>query len=101
MSRLNPPPRLTFRARGVWAGNGNVFTGFVPAASKDAIKKISQKVKSWRLHTLAGPQWMRHPCGHPVIRGRMGSYGVFYKTDCLRSPRISAYLVRWTGSTGG
>ncbi|EFC79008.1 reverse transcriptase domain-containing protein [Parafrankia sp. EUN1f] len=34
---------FTFRARGVRARNGNVFTGFVPAASKDAIKKRARK----------------------------------------------------------
>jgi RNA-directed DNA polymerase len=38
---------FTFRARGVRARKGNVFTGFGPAASKDAIKKMSARVKSW------------------------------------------------------
>jgi len=88
---------FTFRARAVRARNGNVFTGFSPAASKDAIKKMSERVKSWRLHTLTG-----HGIGeiaravNPVIRGWMQYYGAFYKTalyPLLR--RINSYLVRW------
>jgi len=88
---------FTFRARAVRARNGNVFTGFSPAASKDAIKKMSERVKSWRLHTLTG-----HAIGeiaravNPVIRGWMQYYGAFYKTalyPLLR--RINSYLVRW------
>jgi len=88
---------FTFRARGLRARNGNVFTGFAPAVSKDAIKKMSAQVKSWRLHALTG-----HTIGeiaravNPVIRGWMRYYGAFYKTELhsvLR--RINAYLVRW------
>jgi group II intron reverse transcriptase/maturase len=88
---------FTFRARGLRARNGNVFTGFAPAVSKDAIKKMSAQVKSWRLHTRTG-----HKIGeiaravNPVIRGWMQYYGSFYKTELepvLR--RINAYLVRW------
>ncbi len=88
---------FTFRARGLRARNGNVFTGFAPAVSKDAIKKMSARVKSWRLHALTG-----HAIGeiaravNPVVRGWMQYYGAFYKTELhpvLR--RINAYLVRW------
>jgi RNA-directed DNA polymerase len=88
---------FTFRARGVRARNGNVFTGFGPAASKDAIKKMSAHVKSWRLHARTG-----HALGEiaraisPVVRGWMQYYGAFHKTvlyPLLR--RINAYLVRW------
>jgi group II intron reverse transcriptase/maturase len=88
---------FTFRARAVRARNGNVFTGFGPAASKDAIKKMSGQVKSWRLHALTG-----HTIGeiaraiNPVIRGWMQYYGTFYRTELyplLR--RINSFLVRW------
>lgn len=88
---------FTFRARGVRARNGNVFTGFGPAASKDAIKKMSAQVKSWRLHALTS-----HTIGeiaraiNPVIRGWMQYYGAFYKTALYPLLcRINAYLVRW------
>jgi group II intron reverse transcriptase/maturase len=88
---------FTFRARGVRARNGNVFTGFGPAASKDAINKMNAQVKSWRLHTRTG-----HSMGeiaraiNPIIRGWMQYYGTFYKSalhPLLR--RINSYLVRW------
>ena len=78
---------FTFRARAVRARNGNVFTGFSPAASKDAIKKMSERVKSWRLHTLTG-----HGTGeiaraiNPVIRGWMQYYGAFYKIRAVSAP---------------
>ena len=74
-----------------------MFTGVVPAASKDAIKKMSGKVKSWRLHTLTGHTMdeIAHAV-NPVIRGWMQYYGAFYKTDLYPLlSRISAYLVRW------
>jgi RNA-directed DNA polymerase len=88
---------FTFRARGVRARNGNVFTGFTPAASKDAIKKMSGKVKSWRLHTLTS--YTMDEIAHainPIIRGWMQYYGAFYKTELYPLLyRISSYLVRW------
>jgi RNA-directed DNA polymerase len=88
---------FTFRARGVRARNGNVFTGFGPAASKDAIKKMSERVKSWRLHALTGRTIGEIARAvNPVIRGWMQYYGAFYRTELyplLR--RINSYLVRW------
>src|SRR5512132_281275 len=41
---------FTFRARGMRGRNGRVFTGFGPAVSKAAMKKMGQEVRSWRLH---------------------------------------------------
>ena len=40
----------TFRPRGARAKNGSMFVSFAPAISKDALKKIGQEVRSWRLH---------------------------------------------------
>ena len=31
-----------------------MFTAFLPAISKDALKKISAEVRSWRLHHRTG-----------------------------------------------
>jgi RNA-directed DNA polymerase len=88
---------FAFRARGMRAGHGDVFTGFGPAAGKDAIKKMSEQVKSWRLHRLTG-----HAIGeighaiNPVIRGWMQYYGRFYKSELYPLLyRINDYLVRW------
>jgi hypothetical protein len=40
----------TFRGREVRPRTGKRFTGFNPAISSDALKKISRQVRSWRLH---------------------------------------------------
>ena len=88
---------FTFRARGMRSRNGNVFTGFGPAVSKAALKKMSAEVRSWRLHTRTTltekdlARWI-----NPVIQGWMNYYGRFYKTALYPLLwRINGYLVRW------
>jgi RNA-directed DNA polymerase len=41
---------FTFRPRRARRGDGVQFTSFLPAISKEALKKISTEVWSWRLH---------------------------------------------------
>ena len=89
----------TFRARQAPArqGNGAMFSAFLPAVSKDALKRMSGEVRAWRIHTRSGTElediasWV-----NPVIRGWMTYYGRFYRT-ALNSllQRINTYLVRW------
>ena len=87
----------TFRARRARARSGRYFTSFLPAISKNALKKISREVRSWRLHMRLHltfgeiARWI-----NPVVRGWMQYYGAFYRSalfPLLR--RINAYLVRW------
>lgn len=88
----------TFRPRKAPTRDGKaMFTAFLPAISKDAVKDKSRTVRRWRLHLrttldLAGlAEWM-----NPVIRGWMTYYGKFYRTEMyglLR--RINTYLMRW------
>ena len=64
---------FTFRARAARGKNGVKFTSFLPAVSKDALKKISAEVRSWRLHrwvTSDGPEIAR--VINPKIRGSPG-----------------------------
>jgi RNA-directed DNA polymerase len=88
---------FTFRARAMRSRHGTVFTGFGPAVSKAAMAKMSQQVRSWRLHrrtTLAGSDLARWV--NPIVSGWMNYYGRFYRSQLyplLR--RINAYLVRW------
>ncbi|WP_454561703.1 group II intron maturase-specific domain-containing protein [Mycobacterium haemophilum] len=88
---------FTFRPRQAWAKDGRSFLAFLPAISKDALKKISEQVRSWRLH---------HRTGHtfadlarminPVVRGWMNYYGAFYRSALYGLlTRINAYLMRW------
>ena len=86
-----------FRARAARGRNGKKFTSFLPAVSKDALKKMSAQVRSWRLHLRT---W--HTIGslareiNPVVRGWMQYYGAFYRSALLPLlRRINAYLMRW------
>ena len=87
----------TFRMRSAQDKDGRVFNGFLPAVSKDAVKKMNRVVHSWRLHnwtTLSLSElaaWV-----NPVVSGWINYYGRFYHT-ALRSllRRINAYLLRW------
>ena len=45
---------FTFRPRRAVNKNGVNFTSFQPAISKEALKKLSEKVWSWRLHRRTG-----------------------------------------------
>jgi len=88
---------FTFRARAVRGKHGTVFTGFVPAISKDALAKLSAQLRSWRIH-------LRHNLTlgsmaraiNPIVRGWLNYYGRFHRTalhPLLR--RINHYLMRW------
>ena len=88
----------TFRARNAPTRDGtSMFTGFLPAVSKDALKRMSEEVRSWRIHLRSGTEldelaaWI-----NPIVRGWMNYYGRFYRTGL--NPllkRINTYLVRW------
>jgi len=89
----------TFRARQAPArqGGGVMFSAFLPAVSKDALKRMSGEVRAWRIHTRSGTElediasWV-----NPVIRGWMNYYGRFYRTALNGLlQRINTYLVRW------
>lgn len=87
----------TFRARAARDKHGVNFTSFLPAISKDALKKASREVRRWRLHRQTGhtlAELARQI--NPVVRGWMQYYGRFYRSalhPLLR--RINAYLMRW------
>jgi RNA-directed DNA polymerase len=88
----------TFRPRGVRNERDQVtFTGFVPAISKDALKRISRTVRRWRLGrrsnlTLADlARWI-----NPIVQGWMQYYGRFNRSVLYPVlERINAYLVRF------
>jgi group II intron reverse transcriptase/maturase len=88
---------FTFRARGVRSRHGIVFTGFGPAVSKAALKKMGREVRSWRLHHYTTfserdlARWI-----NPIVLGWMNYYGRFYRSELYPLfRRINAYLVRW------
>ena len=88
-----------FRPRGARRANGKMFVGFQPAVSPEALKKMSQQVRRWRIHTRT-----RHDLGelaaliNPVVAGWMNYYGRFYRSKLYPLlQRINTYLMRWAG----
>ena len=74
-----------------------MFSAFLPAVSRDALKEMGGEVRRWRINLRTTSdigelaEWM-----NPVVRGWMTYYGRFYRTEMhglLR--RINTYLVRW------
>ena len=64
-----------FRARKAPTGDGtSMFTAFLPAVSKDALKRMSGEVRRWRINLRTTSdiaelaEWM-----NPVIRGSPGA----------------------------
>ena len=88
---------FAFRQRGAKDRNGSTFMRFLPAISKDALKKISQEVRSWRVHRQVGLTFAEIARRiNPVIRGWMQYYGRFYRSALYPLlARINAYLVQW------
>jgi len=88
----------TFRARKARKADGSgSYTGFLPAVSKDALKRMSEEVRSWRIHLHDAKElediaaWV-----NPRVRGWITYYGKFFRSalePLLR--RINSYLVRW------
>lgn len=88
---------FTFRPRGVRTKHGRMFTGFNPAVSKDALKKMSVDVRSWHLHrhTRTSMADLARRI-NPIVRGWMNYYGTFYRSALYSLlARINAYLMRW------
>ncbi len=88
---------FTFRARAARTRHGVNFTGFLPAISKNALKKISGELRQWQIHHRTG-----HTMGelahriNPVVRGWMQYYGAFYRSALHPFlQRINTYLMRW------
>lgn len=89
---------FTFRARKARNTRTGVnFTGFLPAVSNQALKRMGGQLRDWRLHRRTGSTTRQlADLINPVVRGWMQYYGEFYPTELrpfLR--RINAYLMRW------
>ncbi|KJK25360.1 DNA polymerase [Burkholderiaceae bacterium 16] len=83
---------FTFRPRAALDKQHRQFTSFLPAASTDAIKRMRQTVRGWKLHrqtpaTLAelAKQY------NLTIRGWWNYYGAFYRTAMHK---LSGYIDR-------
>lgn len=88
---------FTFQPREARRADGSRFTSFLPAISKVALKKISQQVRSWRLHLRTGHSaFGLARIINPVVRGWMTYYGAFYRSALYPVlNRVNTYLLRW------
>jgi RNA-directed DNA polymerase len=86
-----------FRQRRARDKNGRQFSSVLPAISKEALKRLNEEVRSWRLHNRTGltfAQLARRI--NPIVRGWMQYYGAYYRSALYQLlTRINAYLVRW------
>jgi RNA-directed DNA polymerase len=87
----------TFRARRAQDRHGQMFTSFLPAISKDAMKRLNREVRGWRLHLHNTwdlgqiARWI-----NPIVRGWLQYYGRFYRSQLYPLlKRINTYLMRW------
>jgi RNA-directed DNA polymerase len=87
----------TFRRRSARRKDGVMFLSFLPAISREALRRIGAEVRSWRLHhrtNLTEADLARRI--NPIVRGWLSYYGAFYRSAL--NPlleRINAYLMRW------
>ncbi|MGW1004323.1 reverse transcriptase domain-containing protein [Streptomyces sp. NPDC002520] len=88
---------FTFRPRGAKDRHGVMFTAFLPAISKQALKRLSKTVRSWRLHRRTAQESSDLArTVNPVVRGWMNYYGRFYRSVLYPLlDRINTYLLRW------
>lgn len=88
---------FTFRPRGAVNKHGVHFTSFQPAISKEALKRLSETVWSWRLHRRTGGDTADlRKLVNPVLRGWINYYGRFYRSALYPLlQRVNTYLLRW------
>lgn len=89
---------FTFRARAARDQyRGTTFTGYLPARSADADRKMNSVVRGWKLHhrTTRTLDQLADLI-NPVVRGWMNYYGRYYRSALYRLlQRINAYLMRY------
>ena len=88
---------FTFRPRRALSKHRQRFTGFLPAVSNDALKRMRHTVRSWRIHrrTPATLDELAQQCD-TTIQGWWNYYGAFYRT-AMHSlfSYIDLRLMRW------
>lgn len=88
---------FTFRPRKAQSKQGRIFTSFLPGASNDALNRMRQTVRGWRLHrqTPAKLADLAQQC-NPTIRGWWNYYGAFYQTAMHKLFNyLDQKLTRW------
>ncbi len=74
-----------------------MFTGFLPAVSKEAMKGMRHAMKEWTLHrqTFTNLEELARKY-NPILRGWWNYYGSFYKTEMRKLyDYFNQRLVTW------
>lgn len=72
---------FTFRPRVAVSRTGKRFTSFLPAVSAEALKRMRQTVKAWKLNRQTSASLEQLAAQYnPVLRGWWNYYGSFYRT---------------------
>lgn len=90
-------PGYEFRHRASPDRHGATVLAFLPAISKQALKRIGREVRRWRLHRRNFHTFgdLARPI-NPVVAGWTRYYGKLYRSALYPLlERISAFLVRW------
>jgi len=88
----------TFRPRKAYnKRTGEVFTGFLPAASPEKLTAMSRRVASWRLHRRTTLDLEELAPGiNLVLRGWLAYFTAFYPTAVIPfCQRVDRHLLRW------
>lgn len=88
---------FTFRPRKALNKQDRPFTSFLPGASDDALKRMRQTVRGWKLHRQTSAKLADLVQQYnPIIRGWWQYYGAFYRTAMLGlSSYIDGKLRQW------
>jgi group II intron reverse transcriptase/maturase len=88
---------FTFRPRKALNKQDRPFTSFLPGASDDALKRMRQTVRGWKLHRQTSAKLADLAQQYnPMIRGWWQYYGAFYRTAMLGlSSYIDGKLRQW------
>ncbi|MBL9041142.1 MAG: hypothetical protein JNM83_06050 [Myxococcales bacterium] len=87
----------TFRPRKAVDKYGRVYVNFSPAVSRDALRSMRQRVRSWHLQLKCDKELSDlSTIFAPVLRGWANYYGRFYASALNPLWRhVNAYLIRW------
>lgn len=87
----------TFRPRGAKSKIGEYFVGFLPAISNKAKKKITQTIRSWKIHRFTGKKLEEISKEvNPIVRGWCQYYGRFYQTEMYKLlNNVERHLEKW------
>jgi len=87
----------TFRPRSAKSRHGKYFTGFLPAVSDKAVKRIRQVMRSWSIHRQSDLSIEElSQLYNPIIRGWINYYGQYYKSALRWTFNVfNRNLIRW------